>query len=547
MKSQKKSLLEGEATDLSEESEGNSVVRKIGPTLKDEITSEALDETKSTQEEPEADVVAAPLLRRDGTPRLRPVRARSEGQNVRASARDAGAGVEREVRPTVERTVRPAMERTVRPAVERTVRPAVERTVRPAVELDIEAEDEQRERRIEKLGGRRGRKSAEASSPDAAEEFQPEVRPAVAPAKMRKRHYGVLLSFVIMVILPIAAASSYLWTRAVDQYESHIGFAVRAESQSSAPDLFGGLLGSSGGSTSEDMHILNAYILSQEIVQLIDAKLDLRRRYSGYPQDPVFTFNEKGTIEDLVAYWQRMVKVNFDGGSGLMELRVFAFTPQDAKEIAAAVLEESNNIINNLSAIARDDSTRFAREALENARIRATEARAALAQFRAKNQVADPSTEVAAQTGVLSSLQQQLAEALVELDLVLANGRDNDPRIVQLNRRIDAIQGRIDQERANMGIGGNGEGFAEVLSEYERLTVDKTFAEQAYLSALAGFDSAMATASQKSRYLASYVSPTLSEASTAPVRPLLTFVIGIIAFMIWASIILIYYALRDRR
>lgn len=428
-----------------------------------------------------------------------------------------------------------------------------------AAALDMEPDDEMRERRIEKLGGRRqtggknggqrgaGRGPKPLDDDMLAEENLEPVLPAVGPARLRKRHYGVLGTFVLFVLLPIVVTGWYLWTHAVDQYESQVGFAVRAEGQSATPDIFGGLLGTPSSSTTEDMHILNEYILSQEIVELIDAKLDLRKRYAVSPDDPVYSFNADGTIEDLVSYWQRMVVVNFDAGTGLMDLTIYAFTPQDAQDIAAAVLAESNNIVNNLSAIAREDSTRYARAALENARTRADDARAALTEFRAKNRVADPSADVASQMGVVNSLQQQLATALVDLDLIRATGKENDPRIVQLERRIVAIEGRIDQERANLGIGNNGSDFAEVLSEYERLTVDKTFAEQTYLAALAGFDSAMSNASQQSRYLASYVTPTLAEASTAPIRPLVTLVVGLILFFIWASGVLIYYALRDRR
>ncbi|MGQ0609812.1 MAG: hypothetical protein ACT4N9_01730 [Paracoccaceae bacterium] len=374
-----------------------------------------------------------------------------------------------------------------------------------------------------------------------------EVRPAIAQAGLRRRHYGVLMSFIALVVLPVALSAWYLWTRAVDQYESRIGFAVRAEGQVGTPDLLNGLLGPASSSTAEDMHILSAFILSQELVSRIDARLDLRQRYSLFPADPVYSLAPEGTIEELVDYWERMVVVDYSSTTGLMELTIYAFTPADAQAIAALVLEESSAVINQLSAIAREDSTRFAREALDTARARAGEARAAVARFRATNKVADPSADIASHMGVVSSLQQQLAGALVELDMLRLGTKADDPRIGPLERRIEAIEGRIDQERADLGIGIDGAGFAEVLGEYERLKVDQTFAEQAYLAALSAHDAAMAVAGRNSRYLATFVPPTLAEASTAPVRPLVLLVIGIIALLGWSSLVLIFYALRDRR
>lgn len=373
------------------------------------------------------------------------------------------------------------------------------------------------------------------------------ARPAVAPATLRPRHYGLILSLFLMVIVPLGASAWYLWTVAVDQYESRVGFSVRAEGAPATPDIFGGLLGAPSTSTAEDMHILNEFIISQEMVETVDAKLDLRRRFSLPQDDPLFAFDPGGTIEDLRAYWERMVVVDYDGATGLMALRIYAFTPQDAREIATAVLDESSDAINKLSERARDDSTRYAREAFDSAKARVAEARAAVTDFRAKNQISDPAADVASQMGVLSSLQQQLASALVELDLLRASAQTDDPRIGQHERRIAAIEDRIAQERDKLGVGEGGTGFAKILGDFEKLKVDLVFAEQTYLAALASFDRATATAQQQSRYLATYVEPTRAEASTAPRRPIWLLMIGLACFFIWASSVLVYYSLRDRR
>lgn len=373
------------------------------------------------------------------------------------------------------------------------------------------------------------------------------ARPAVQSATLRTRHYGLILSLFLMVFVPLGVSAWYLWTVAVDQYESRVGFSVRAEGAPATPDIFGGLLGAPSSSTSEDMHILNEFIISQEMVQKVDARLDLRRRFSIPQNDPIFAFDAKGTIEDLQAYWERMVIVDYDASTGLMALKIFAFTPQDAEDIANAVLQESSDAINKLSERARDDSTRYAREAFEAATTRVADARAAVTDFRTKNQISDPTADVASQMGVLSSLQQQMASALVELDLLRASAQTDDPRIGQYERRIAAIEERISQERDKLGVGEGGTGFAKILGDFEKLKVDLQFAETTYLAALSSFDRATTAAQQQNRYLATFVQPTRAEASTAPRRPIWLLMIALSCFFIWASSVLVYYSLRDRR
>jgi capsular polysaccharide transport system permease protein len=85
------------------------------------------------------------------------------------------------------------------------------------------------------------------------------------------------------------------------------------------------------------------------------------------------------------------------------------------------------------------------------------------------------------------------------------------------------------------------------VSEYERLQVDREFAEQAYVAALAAYDTALAEARRQSRYLAPYVRPTLAESSQFPERLTLLALVALFLTTGWAIAVLIYYSLRDRR
>ena len=89
--------------------------------------------------------------------------------------------------------------------------------------------------------------------------------------------------------------------------------------------------------------------------------------------------------------------------------------------------------------------------------------------------------------------------------------------------------------------------YVRVLSEFERLTVDREFAEQAYLAALSAHDSALAEAQRTSRYLAAYITPTLPEAALYPQRMMIAAVCTAFLLMIWAIGVLVYYSIKDRR
>ena len=375
------------------------------------------------------------------------------------------------------------------------------------------------------------------------------VKPQAAPARTRKRHVFLFLSFLLMVVIPCLSAGFYLYYRAVDQFASDVGFSVRTEEQSSAIELLGGITELSGSSTS-DTDILFSYLTSQELVTRVDDRVDLRAIWSkpGVDLDPFFAYDPEGTIEDLVGHWERKVTIIYDSGTGLIDLEVLAFDPQDALTIAEAILDECTQMINGLSKIAQEDSIRFTREELDNAVERLKIARQELTKFRNRNQIVDPTIDTQNQMGLLVTLQQQLAEALIESDLLRDTTRETDPRIVQAQRRIEVINQRISAERRKLGLGEgeSGEAFANLVGEYEGLVVDREFAEAAYVSTLAAHDSALAEARKQSRYLAAHVKPTLAQKAEFPERFKILSLIMMFSFFVWAICCLIYYSVRDR-
>ncbi len=375
----------------------------------------------------------------------------------------------------------------------------------------------------------------------------PLLRPPARPARVRVRHLLALCSFFLMVIAPVWVAGVYLFEVAHDQYASRAGFSVRKEEVNSAIEILGGITSISGSGTA-DTDVLYEFIRSQEMVRLVDARLSLRRLYA-ISGDPVFALKDGATIEDLTNYWPRMVKVFYDRASGLIELRVQAFDGPAATAVAEAIFAEATAMINDMSGIARADATRYAKAELDRAVERLIVARQALTEFRARTQIVDPAADIQGRMALLANLEGQLVEAIIDLDLLRETTRAGDQRVIQAERKIAVIEDRIEAERQKFGAGeaGGDNAYASLVAEYERLSVDLQFAEQAYLAGLAGYDGAQAHAQRQSRYLAAYVAPTRAERSEYPQRYLLLGLVAAALFIGWSILILIYYSIRDRR
>ncbi len=69
--------------------------------------------------------------------------------------------------------------------------------------------------------------------------------------------------------------------------------------------------------------------------------------------------------------------------------------------------------------------------------------------------------------------------------MLLSYADPTDQRVIQVNRRIDAITGRIEAERQNLGVAGVEGALPEIIGAYEEQLVDLEFASTAYTQALA--------------------------------------------------------------
>lgn len=366
------------------------------------------------------------------------------------------------------------------------------------------------------------------------------------PVAQARRAVWPLASFVAVVLLPLAAAAAYLWQVAVPQYESTVGFSVRHEEAPAPVDLFGGFSGLSA-SGSSDADVLYEFLQSQELVAALEDELALKSAWSTpASRDPVFALKPGGTIEDLVRYWVRMARVSYDSGTGILTLRVRAFEANTAQAIAAAAYRRSSDLINTLSAVARDDALREAETTLRAAEARVRASRRDLTAFRAETQIVDPGADVSGQMGLLTRLQEELANELIRLDLLRSQTRENDPRIAAASERIKVIEARIQGERQKLGSVGGEEDYATVMDEFERLRIDVEFAEESLLGARTAYDQAVAEARRKTRYLAAHIQPTLAERATAPDPVVILGLGGLMLALIWGVGALSFASLRDR-
>ncbi|WP_157739077.1 RkpR, polysaccharide export protein [Labrenzia sp. VG12] len=382
--------------------------------------------------------------------------------------------------------------------------------------------------------------------------------PATAGKAVSKlRHVLIAVGFFLMVVVPSSIIGGYMFFIASDQYHSVTAFAVRSSTTTPATEVLGMVLNSGSDSVTSNSYIVSDYLTSQAVLEELPEDLGLDEIFNREGADWFFRLGSDLPIEDKLDYWNNMVSVAFDATSGVINVEVRTFRPDDSVKVAEAILERSELLVNQLSAANRRQSLKNAEESVARSEARLKAIRKQMARFREEAQVLSPLDNARLTFEIISGLDQRLAAKEAEKKTLLSQLDANSPRIRILNEEINALKGQIASERKKIGSGLAGTGGGSEPSEpgtslsyrindYAELKLEEEFAQQLYTASLAGLEQARKDADSKHLYLATFIRPTLSEAAQYPSRLLYSFSAFLILTGLWIVVVLMYYNIRDR-
>ena len=355
------------------------------------------------------------------------------------------------------------------------------------------------------------------------------------------------LSFIALVLLPIMIAAVYLFTIAADQYVSEFRFSLNSTDPPRV-DPLSLLAGNASHSPAAlESQIVVQYITSRAIVDELDASLDLRRMFSPPEADWWARLPRPTSIEALVLYWRGQVDPFYDPANGTVVVRVRAFTPAEALQLAKAIVAASEQLVNELSLRARRDTVRNAETEVAQAEARLKATLADIRAFRDREGLIDPGKTAEATGSLAARLRDELVRTNADLSTLKSYMRDDAPAVRVLKARIRSIetqQRAVAHDLTDTDRSRN-DTLSRQLGSYEQLESERRFAEAAYQHALQGLDQARANADRQQVYIASFVPPSLPEEALYPRQWRSLGVVALIAFALWAIGGLAVQSIRD--
>ena len=347
-------------------------------------------------------------------------------------------------------------------------------------------------------------------------------------------------SLFIFVLLPTLVAFVYIAFIQTRQYLAESRFVVRSavDPKSSVGgdtlSIISKLGGSSGSkSTAQDGFIVTDYIRGRTIVADIGGKGFMNGLFARPEIDYASRMAENASLEDMWKYWTRHVNATIDTISGVITLRVNAFSPQDALTVNENVLKLSETLINTISERSRNDAVRRAQTEVDLAGRRLVEAKTRLLEFRNRNVLIDPVVKAASIGDLIGKLKVKRIEIAINLSSLSGSLSNDSPSQRLLSTQLSVIDKQIEELQGQLTGNADNPRVSAEISEFEQLKLTEAFEQTLYKISQSSYEKARQEAAKQQLFLVTIVKPLLPE------RPLVPQV-GIDTFLFFSITLILY-------
>lgn len=385
-------------------------------------------------------------------------------------------------------------------------------------------------------------------SHSGAERSHPQIVAGNAPAPWLKGALRRITPLLwLTVIIPTALSGIYFGFLAEDVYVSESRFVVRSPDKPQKTGL-GMLLGGAGfNNASEEVRAAQGFIESRDALKALNAQEFARRSWGNSDVSIFDRFNPlgwSGSFEELYKFYRGKVDVAYDPDTAITTLTVRAFTPKDAQAMNVRLLARAEALVNDLNERGSGDLVKYAEREVAEAREQASQAALDLATYRNQSGVIDPERQAQVQLEMISKLQDELIGARMQL-LQLSAASAENPQIPLLKVRIRGLEGEIEDQLGK--VAGDKGSLSAAAAEYQRLQVQRAFADQQLALSLAALQEARNEARRQRAYLETVAQPSLPDAALEPRRLrgfVATFLLGLVS---WGILSMLLAGVREHQ
>lgn len=300
----------------------------------------------------------------------------------------------------------------------------------------------------------------------------------------------VLFRWTVRLILVSTVLTTAYWLAiASDRYVSESILIIQKTDLVSGPAFDVSMLVSGiGGVNRSEQLLLREYLLSIDMLKTLDAALDLRSHYSDQRRDPISRFWLKdASMEWFYRYYLSRISIEYDDYAGVLRIKVQAYDPKTAQEIANMLVREGERYMNEIGHQLAETQVTFLTTQVTLAQQRFQQASKELLDFQNRKGLVSPQTTAESINAIITKLEAQRTDIQTQLASLPATLVPNHPNIVMLKQTLEAVERQITQERAKLA-SPTGKPLNTIIEKFQSLQMAVNFTQDIYKTALVALE-----------------------------------------------------------
>lgn len=359
-----------------------------------------------------------------------------------------------------------------------------------------------------------------------------------------KRNRSNIILFILLVILPWIAISAYTLVLTHPRYVSTSDVVIKQVSEQGVSATgISSLLGVNN-TNREDALYLTKYILSNDMIDVLDKEFQFRQAYHINGTDFINELPANATQEELREYFKKRVSVNLDELSYVLTVTTEGFEPEYTLRLNQAILRESEKFVNDISKNMANEQLAFVTTQVKDAENKLNTAKKAVIDYQNENEIFDPQVNAEMVNQVIGTLQGQLSTLRTEERQLLSYLNPEAPQVVSLRSQIRSVEKQIKEEQSKLTSPRDAKLNAKTI-EFETLKAEADFANEFYKLALTSLESSRVEVMRKMKNLVVITSPHQAQEA---LYPRVGYVLGtslVLLLILYGFVVLVLAVIKD--
>ena len=334
-------------------------------------------------------------------------------------------------------------------------------------------------------------------------------------AKLFKK---IQFSPIWLVVFLLMLMSLIYWSFVVtDRYVSKAHVVLQTPDIAPPSLDFSSMLSGASATNTADLLYLRDFLLSVDMLKLLDNKLDLKKHFSDSEIDFLSRMDANLPIEYFHDYYLKRISVELDSYSNVLVVKASAFDAETAQNIVQLLLEFGELHMNNMGQKLATEQVNFIEKQVDQLALRLEGIQSEVLAYQNSAGLMSPTKSAENVGAVIAQLNAQLATLQSEKTALSQFQSAQSPQMVRLKSEISAVKQQIQTEKSKL-TADQGSALNKVTADYQALLLKAQFAQDIYSNALATLEATRVEAARKLKQVSILQAPSKPEYPIEPDR-----------------------------